>query len=67
MDKYIVALASIAALSACAGTPRGAQTAAAECKMVNSDATDSHIKVKQECTPPADQQGTSKSHQSGTR
>ena len=67
MYKYVVALASMAALSACAGTASGAKTAAEECKMVDHDSTDSHIKVKQECTSPADQQGTVKSQQNGTR
>ncbi len=57
MYKSLVALAFVVALAGCAGTTGTAATAAAECKIVNQDSTDSHIKVRRECNPPAEEQG----------
>jgi hypothetical protein len=63
MYKSMVALAFLTILSACAGTRRP-ENAAEECKMVDHDTTDSHIKVQRECTPST---ASATPQQTGTR
>jgi hypothetical protein len=56
MIKPLVALTFAAALAGCAGTPRmAAASTADECKMVDQDNTDSHIKVHRECKSDAEE------------
>jgi hypothetical protein len=53
MFKRLLVLGFLAPLTACAGTTpglNGTKAAAEECKMVDQESTDSHIRVKHECT-----------------
>ena len=63
MIKSLVALAFMASLAGCAGTPPTAASVADECKMVAQDNSDSHIKVRRECKDEADAQGSSNKQQ----
>jgi uncharacterized lipoprotein YehR (DUF1307 family) len=63
MAKSLVALAFVVALAGCAGTPRNAASVSEECKMVDQDNSDSHIKVHRECKSDADEHGQSKDQQ----
>ena len=63
MVKSLVALGFVAALAGCAGTPRTAVTTAEECKMVDQDNSDSHIKVRRECKSEAEKQGPATAQQ----
>jgi hypothetical protein len=62
MIKSLIAMTFVAALTGCAGTARTASVAD-ECKMVGQDNSDSHIKVRRECTSEAEQQGPAGRHQ----
>ena len=62
MYKPLVALASLALLSGCAGTTQGTASAAEQCKMVDQDNTDSHIKVHQQCASPVEEGVTQDAH-----
>jgi hypothetical protein len=64
MYKSMVALTFLTILPGCAGTARGPEAAAEECKMVDHDATDSHIKVQRECAPTT---GSARPQQTGNR
>jgi len=62
MSKSWVALAFLPLVAACAGTAPGVQTAQQQCKMVEQDNTDSHIRVKNECTSRTDGSGVNHLH-----
>lgn len=62
MFKSWIALAFLPVLAACAGTMPGPQMAQ-QCKMVDQDNTDSHIKVKNECASPAQGNAVDPQHQ----
>ena len=54
MRKSLVPLAFLTLLTACAGAPRASAAAAEDCRMVAQDNSDSHIKVRHECSSAAD-------------
>jgi hypothetical protein len=54
MSKYWFALAFLPALAACAATTPNAEVAAKECTNVQQDSIESHIKVRTECSTPAE-------------
>jgi hypothetical protein len=49
MYKALVALGFSLIVGACAGTMQSTKTAAQECRLVDQDATGTHISVRQEC------------------
>jgi hypothetical protein len=59
MSKSWIAFAFLPLLAACAGTAPGPQMAEQQCKAVEQDNTDSHIKVKNECTQSGASSSTS--------
>lgn len=67
MSKSWVALAFLPALAACAATTPGAQVAEKQCTNVQQDATESHIKVKTECSSTAEGSSVNQEPQSESK
>ena len=65
MSKSWIVLAFLPVLGACAGTMQGPKLAQ-QCKMVEQDNIDSHIKVKSECTSTAEGNAVDSQHPSQT-
>ena len=55
MSKSWIAFIFLPFVAACAGTTPATETAARQCRIVEQDATESHIKLTKECKRVAEQ------------